>query len=332
MELNAQNQASAQKILVAYFSWSGNARALAGQIAAEIGGDLFEIKTVKTYPETYNECIAVARDEQNNNARPALSGGVIAMAQYGTVFLCYPNWWGTLPMGVFTFLESYDFSGKTMYPLITHGGSRFGRSLEDIKKLCPQALIGEGLSISAFDANPKDNTRVTAEQGGKFLASQTGNGAIGCFLCDVAAVSRDTDPNPFIRLLKNMGRNIKATGLYVLIGVVLSALFQRYVPEEVIAALFGSNNRGFGLLMAATIGVPLYMCGGGTIPLLSGWMQNGISMGSAAAFMVTAPATKITNLGALKMVMGFKQFLFYLAFTILFALASVFLMDYVLLR
>jgi flavodoxin len=158
--MEAQTQAGG-KILVAYFSWSGNAKALAGQIARESGGDLFEIKTVKTYPDTYNECTAVAREEQNTNARPALSGSVSNMAQYGTVFLCYPNWWGTLPMGVFTFLEAYDFSGKTIYPLITHGGSRFGRSLDDIKKLCPRAVIGEGLAVSAYDTNPKDNTRVT---------------------------------------------------------------------------------------------------------------------------------------------------------------------------
>jgi flavodoxin len=160
MELNAQTQPGG-KILVAYFSWSGNARALAGQVARETGGDLFEIKTVKAYPEVYNECTAVAKQEQNDNARPALSGSVANMAQYGTVFLCYPNWWGTLPMGVFTFLEAYDFSGKTMYPLVTHGGSRFGRSLDDIKKICPRAIIGEGLSISAFDTNPNDGTRVT---------------------------------------------------------------------------------------------------------------------------------------------------------------------------
>jgi flavodoxin len=158
--MQAQTQPGG-KILVAYFSWSGNARALAGQIARETGGDLFEIKTVRTYPDTYNECITVAKQEQNDNARPALSGGVANMGQYNTVFLCYPNWWGTLPMGVFTFLEAYDFSGKTIYPLITHGGSRFGRSLEDIKKLCPRAVLGEGIDISAFDTNPKDNTRVT---------------------------------------------------------------------------------------------------------------------------------------------------------------------------
>jgi flavodoxin len=160
MELNAQTQ-SGGKILVAYFSWSGNAKALAEQVARESGGYLFEIKTVKTYPDTYNECIKDAKQEQDSNARPALSGAVSNMAQYGTVFLCYPNWWGTLPMGVFTFLEAYDFSGKTIFPLITHGGSRFGRSLDDIKKLCPRAVLGEGIDISAFDTNPKDSTRVT---------------------------------------------------------------------------------------------------------------------------------------------------------------------------
>ena len=77
--------------------------------------------------------------------------------------------------------------------------------------------------------------------------------------------SRDTDPNPLLRFLKNFGRNIRATGLYFLIGIILSALFQQYVPPQAFAKIFGSNS-GFGVLMAATIGVPLYMCGGGIIP------------------------------------------------------------------
>jgi uncharacterized membrane protein YraQ (UPF0718 family) len=141
--------------------------------------------------------------------------------------------------------------------------------------------------------------------------------------------SHDTDPNLFMRLLKNMGRNIRATGLYFLAGVMLSALFQRYVPAEAMASLFGRGNRGFGLLMSATVGVPLYMCGGGTIPLLAGWLQNGMSMGSAAAFMISGPATKITNLGALKIVLGAKHFLLYLLFVVLAALLSGFIVDYV---
>jgi uncharacterized membrane protein YraQ (UPF0718 family) len=140
-------------------------------------------------------------------------------------------------------------------------------------------------------------------------------------------VNHGIDPNPILRYLKNFGRNIKATGPYFLIGIVLSALFQRYIPAEIMASLFGRENRGFGLLMAATVGVPLYMCGGGTIPLLQQWLASGMSMGSAAAFMITGPATKITNLGAVKIVLGLRRFLLYLAFTILFSLLTGFFVD-----
>ena len=167
---------------------------------------------------------------------------------------------------------------------------------------------------------------------------------VSCFLCGIAAGlmirffykdkpffnfngfdephNHDTDPNLFLRLLKNIGRNIKATGLWFLIGIILSALFQRYVPADSFAALFGETNEGFGVLMAATIGVPLYACGGGTIPLLQAWLYDGMSMGSAAAFMLTGPSTKITNLGALKIVLGIKRFLLYLAFVMVFSLVT----------
>ena len=141
-----------------------------------------------------------------------------------------------------------------------------------------------------------------------------------------APASRDTDPNLLLRFLKNLGRNLRATGGYFLLGTALSALFQRYVPADLVAGLFGSN-RGFGVLMAATVGVPLYACGGGTIPLLQAWLADGMSMGSAAAFMVTGPATKITNLGAVKIVLGARRFALYLAFTILFALATGWIVD-----
>lgn len=133
--------------------------------------------------------------------------------------------------------------------------------------------------------------------------------------------NRDTDPNLLIRLLKNFGRNVKATGLYFLIGILLSAIFQRYVPTEAFVNLFGEN-KGFGVLIAATIGVPLYMCGGGTIPLLQQWLYDGMSMGSAAAFMITGPATKITNLGAVKIVLGTHHFIMYLLYVIIFAIIT----------
>ena len=163
---------------------------------------------------------------------------------------------------------------------------------------------------------------------------------LSCFLCGVLAgfllrrfykgkgffdfsgfeepKNKDTDPNLLIRFLKNLWRNIKATGLYFLFGIVLSVLFQRYVPAEWISGLFGENE-GFGVLLAATIGVPLYACDGGTIPLLMQWLSNGMSIGSAAAFMLTGPATKITNLGAVKIVLGTRRFLLYLGFVMAFS-------------
>ena len=163
---------------------------------------------------------------------------------------------------------------------------------------------------------------------------------VTCFLCGCAAglliflfyrnreffnfdgfaerASHDTHPNLLVRYLLNFLRNVKATGLFFLLGVLLSALFQRYVPQNVMVNVFGGNE-AWGVLMAATIGVPLYACGGGTIPLLQEWLWSGMSMGSAAAFMITGPATKITNLGALKIAMGWKRFLLYVAFVMLFS-------------
>lgn len=163
---------------------------------------------------------------------------------------------------------------------------------------------------------------------------------ITCFLCGITAgllvhffykdreffsfdgfeerASHDTDPNLFLRYLKNVGRNLRATGPYFFIGVLLSALFQRYVPQEFMTKLFGGD-KAWGVLMAATIGVPLYACGGGTIPLLRQWLWDGMSYGSAASFMLTGPATKITNLGALKICMGIRRFLLYLAYIMIFS-------------
>ena len=131
--------------------------------------------------------------------------------------------------------------------------------------------------------------------------------------------NKDVDPNIFMRLLKNIGRNIKATGPYFLVGIIISVLFQMYVPTDVVTSLFGKNN-GYAVLLAATIGVPLYVCGGGTIPLLQDWLNKGMSLGAAASFMITGPATKITNLGALKIVLGNKNFIIYLLFTMISSL------------
>ena len=179
----------------------------------------------------------------------------------------------------------------------------------------------------------------SAALGGTVLAVRI----VSCFLCGITAglllyflyrdkpffnfsgfdapKSRDIDPNLLIRYLKNLGRNVKATGIYFLIGILLSALFQRYVPAQAMTALFGGNE-ALGVLMAATIGVPLYACGGGTIPLLQQWLWDGMSVGSAASFMLTGPATKITNLGALKIVLGMRRFILYIAFVVFFSLIA----------
>lgn len=138
--------------------------------------------------------------------------------------------------------------------------------------------------------------------------------------------SRDIDNNLFKRYLKNVLRNVKATGPYFLIGIILSALFQIHVPEDLMTKIFGGS-KAWGVLMAATIGVPLYVCGGGTIPILKDWLSRGMSMGAATSFMITGPATKITNLGALKICLGIKNLIIYIMYVIIFSLASGFIVN-----
>jgi len=144
-----------------------------------------------------------------------------------------------------------------------------------------------------------------------------------------AICSRDVHSNPLIRYVLNVGRNIRATGPYFLLGIFLTALYQRYVPEEAVSLLFGRSNRGLGVLTAAALGVPLYVCGGGTIPLLSEWLIRGMSPGSAVAFMLTGPATKITNISAIRMIFTGRHFGWYLLFVSLFALSSGLTVDLV---
>jgi flavodoxin len=142
----AQNQT--QKILVVYFSWSGNMRGIAQQIQQQIGSDIFEIELVKPYSNNYNNCLEEAQRDQRQQARPPLKTHVENIAQYDTIILGYPNWWASIPMPIASFLEQYDLSGKTIIPFCSHGGGRFGQSLSAIAKLAPRAKMGEGLSVS----------------------------------------------------------------------------------------------------------------------------------------------------------------------------------------
>ncbi len=149
------------KILIVYFShrgenyWNGGMKVLTKgntEIAAEMiakitGGDLFEVETVRPYSEHYRECVQEAREEFMNQTRPALKTYPDGVEDYDTIFVGYPNWCGTMPMAMFTFLEHYDWSGKRVLPFCTNEGSGMGRSVADLKKICPGALVEDGLPV-----------------------------------------------------------------------------------------------------------------------------------------------------------------------------------------
>lgn len=134
-------------VLIAYFSWGGNTRGVAEEIERQTGADLFEITLVEPYSEDYNTVLDEAQRDQNEQARPKLQSHVENMEDYDIIILGYPNWWASIPMPIATFLEEYDFSGKTILPFCSHGGGRFGQSLTAIAKLAPDASLGEGLSV-----------------------------------------------------------------------------------------------------------------------------------------------------------------------------------------
>jgi flavodoxin len=135
----------------------GNTEVVAHRIQAMTGSDMFQIQTVKSYPEDYTLTTIAAQDELSEDARPALAEMVESMDYYEVMYLGYPNRWGTMPMAVFTFLDSYDFSGKTIVPYCTHEGSGMGRSERDIRKLCPGAKVLFGLAIKGRTVGRADN-------------------------------------------------------------------------------------------------------------------------------------------------------------------------------
>lgn len=135
-------------VLIAYFSWSGNTEQVAQIIQQETGGDLFEIAPATPYTDDYNELLDIAQQEQSDNARPELAGQVENWEQYDTVFVGYPNWWSDAPMAVYTFLESYDWDGKTLIPFNTSASGGFGRSLSGLEESASGAAILDGLSFT----------------------------------------------------------------------------------------------------------------------------------------------------------------------------------------
>ena len=171
-----QNNTDNENILIAYFSVPenvdtdgidansgasivvknkdvlGNMQYMAMTIQEAIGGELFRIETTEEYPLEHETWVNQAKEEQNEDARPELATHIENVEQYNIIFLGYPNWWGDMPQPLYTFLEEYDFSGKTIIPFNSHGGSGFSNTIEEIKKLQPNATVkDDGLSISRND-------------------------------------------------------------------------------------------------------------------------------------------------------------------------------------
>ena len=158
------------KTLVAFFSRAdenyfggsmryievGNTEIVAGKIKEKIKADVFKIEMKTPYAKDYNTCIEEAKVHKNNDARPELVAMPDSVEAYDTVILGYPNYWGTMPMAIFTFLEAFDFSGKTILPLCTNEGSGMGSSESDIKKLCPNAEVKRGLALNGSSVNKAD--------------------------------------------------------------------------------------------------------------------------------------------------------------------------------
>lgn len=136
---------------------TGNTALAAGIIKRFTDADLFEIKQIKPYSKSYNECIAQAQEDQKRSARPELKEIPDSINQYNIIYLGYPNYWGTMPMAVFTFLEHFNFTGKIIRPFCTHEGSGLGTSEEDIKLMCPGAKIGTGLAINGSSVLKSEN-------------------------------------------------------------------------------------------------------------------------------------------------------------------------------
>lgn len=131
----------------------GNTEVLAGMIKELTGADVFKIEQEVSYSKGYNDCVEEARKDQRNNARPKLNKNLKNIDEYDVIYLGYPNYWNTMPMAVFTFLESFDFGGKVIKPFCTHEGSGMGSSVKDIKKLCPKATVESGFNVYGSRVN-----------------------------------------------------------------------------------------------------------------------------------------------------------------------------------
>ena len=153
----AETEAGRKKVLIAYFSRTGNTREIARQIHERVGGEMIEILTVKPYPEDYEAVKKQAMEEQTSGFKPELKTKVKDIRSYDIIFVGTPIWWGRIATPVKSFLSQYDLSGKTIVPFVTHGGSGLGQSMSDIKALCPSSTILDGLAVWGKDAKTAQN-------------------------------------------------------------------------------------------------------------------------------------------------------------------------------
>ena len=150
---NNESDLEAGNVLIVYFSQTGNTETVANIIHDNVGGDIVKQETTEAYQSDYDELVDYAHQEQQEDARPELSTVIENIEQYDTIFLGYPNWWGDMPMAIYTFLDTYDLSGKTIAPFITHGGSGLSGTPENIQEEELNASVTEGLAIDGDEAS-----------------------------------------------------------------------------------------------------------------------------------------------------------------------------------
>ena len=153
----AETGTGGKKMLITYYSRTGNTREIANQIHERVGSEIIELQTVKSYPEDYEAVKKQAMQELNSGFKPELKTKVKEIGSYDVIFVGTPIWWGTIAAPVKSFLSQYDLSGKTIVPFCTHAGSRQGRSVTDISKLCPKSTILEGIAVWGRDAKTAQN-------------------------------------------------------------------------------------------------------------------------------------------------------------------------------
>lgn len=163
----SQTDGEGKKGLVVYFSWSGNTEKVANSIAEQTGSDIFKIVPSEPYVDDYDELLDIASKEKQDGARPEIADGIEDPGQYDVIYVGYPNWWGDMPMILYTFFDSYDLSGKTVAPFCTSGGSGLSDTVNSIKELEPEAEVLDGLHIG--DSASSDPDSAVEEWLGKFL-------------------------------------------------------------------------------------------------------------------------------------------------------------------